>query len=295
MSILSVSDGVALFKVPVASSPGCGEDTTQSGKGCHHLIPKEGLAVVRVGGEEIKGVGSSWWWMPGQMAKRVAKDTFPISSWRGHINTPQASGGQACSATPQVARKERQSLSSSSMASSSIHCKLSIGLSDGAGMIYTAGLCLPNGCSTMGLHLPNSLHDFGLILMNSCLKADTCFLQQASMDALVISRCIMALFISSWSKITSLGRVPKLAPIGVLVGGVVETLAIPGVWLIDVVLWGIATHGDAWEEVATVLNESSALIKGGTPKAANVDLFRVGFLNAWLKVPSRACNRSSHT
>ena len=46
----------------------------------------------------------------------------PMSNWRGPISTPQASGGQACSAIPQAARKERQSLPSSSMASVSRCC-----------------------------------------------------------------------------------------------------------------------------------------------------------------------------
>ena len=55
----------------------------------------------------------------------------------------------------------------------------------------------------------------------------------------------------------------------------------------------MATRGDAWEEVATSLEESSALGEGGVPKAADVGLFRVELSNAWLEVSSTACDRRS--
>ena len=40
------------------------------------------------------------------MAKRVAKDMFPISNWRGILVPHGLLGGQACSATPQAVRKD---------------------------------------------------------------------------------------------------------------------------------------------------------------------------------------------
>ena len=52
----------------------------------------------------------------GGLFRRVPRDMFPMSNWRGPISTPQASMGQACYAVPQVTGKERQSLPSFSMA-----------------------------------------------------------------------------------------------------------------------------------------------------------------------------------
>ena len=81
-------------------------------------------------------------------------------------------------------------------------------------------------------------------------KSETCFCQWASRNILVISRCPIALLISSWSKTTSSGRVPASAP-GVLVGGIA--------WSIGLVTSGVATHGDTWEDVSSGLGGSSTV------------------------------------
>ena len=56
----------------------------------------------------------------------MAKDMFPISNWRGYIRVPWASREQACSAALQAVKKDWQSLPSSSMASLSRPCILSL-------------------------------------------------------------------------------------------------------------------------------------------------------------------------
>ena len=68
-----------------------------------------------------------------------------------------------------------------------------------------AGFHLPNGCSTMGLHLPNGLSGLGLVLMDGHLKVWHLFPSMGVHVCLVIHKYPMALFISSWSKITSSG------------------------------------------------------------------------------------------
>ena len=73
------------------------------------------------------------------------------------------------------------------------------------------------------------------------------------MDALVISSCPMALFISPCSQSTSSEMVPVSAPDRVLDGRAVGALATSGVsnarvregeWLIGMVSSGIAAHSD---------------------------------------------------
>ena len=77
--------------------------------------------------QEIMGVDSSLVVdIQGGMARRVGKDMFPITNWRGHINTHWASGVLACKPFPQAARKNWQLFSSSSMASLSKCCMLSL-------------------------------------------------------------------------------------------------------------------------------------------------------------------------
>ena len=60
---------------------------------------------------------------------------------------------------------------------------------------------------------------------------------------------------------------------GALVGRVVGAQAALGGWMIDTVLSGIATHSNTWEEVATGLEESSALVGDETPRAGDAGLF----------------------
>ena len=211
------------------------------------------------------------------MFRRVAKGMFPMSKGRGPISTPWASRGQACSAVPQVARKERQSLPSSSMASISRCCipsacdcwmewacsaqqdpafLISVVQWVSASVIMEAQLAsasqiqvvwwasTSNGCYTMGLCLPNGLSGLSLVLMKGCLKVETCFLRQASREDLVISRHPIALFISSWSKITFLGRALESVP-EVLAGGVVGAQTTSAVWSIGSVISGVTACSDA--------------------------------------------------
>ena len=82
-----------------------------------------GMVVTDAVGQGVAGAGSpivvdGW----EDMAKRAAKDMFPISNCRGYMSIPCASGGQACSATLHAVRKDWQSLPSSSMAFLSISC-----------------------------------------------------------------------------------------------------------------------------------------------------------------------------
>ena len=76
-------------------------------------------------------------------------------------------------------------------------------------------------------------------------KSETCFLQQASKDDLVISKHSMVMFISSYNEITSLGRMLAPAP-RPLVGVQAHSGA-----------WAVTACGEAWEEVAISLEESS--------------------------------------
>ena len=84
-----------------------------------------GAGATNAVGWGVAGVGSHCGGWLGEMAKRVAKEMFPVSNCRGYISFSHASGEQACSATLQAVRKEWQSLSSSSMASLSMSCILS--------------------------------------------------------------------------------------------------------------------------------------------------------------------------
>ena len=79
------------------------------------------------------------------------------------------------------------------------------------------------------------------------------------------------MYISSRSKVTPSGRVPVFAP-GVLAGKVA--------WLTDLVTLGEATYKDAWEEVASGLEELSALEGNGAPGATDAGLFREGLPGA---------------
>ena len=113
-------------------------------------------------------------------------------------------------------------------------------------------------------------------------KSDTCFLQQASMDALVVSRHPMALSISSCSWSTSSERVLRSIPgwvLGCWVAGTLVTLGVSdarveeGEWLSWMASSGLATCGNACWEVATSfdvaktgqsgLSGSSSLIVNG--------------------------------
>ena len=113
------------------------------------------------------------------------------------------------------------------------------------------------------------------------------------MDALVISRHAMVLFISL--EVKSLPQEGFHVSPGVLVGKVVGMLTTSGVWLISMVSSGIATCGDASEEVATGLVESSTLVEGEAPRATDVGLFGVESLDASLEVSRIAHDRSSWT
>ena len=81
--------------VPAASlSPDHGKVASQLGEWHCCLTPEEGTGSANAVGQGFAGAGSlivvdSW----GEMAKRAARDMFPISNWRGYISTPQASGG----------------------------------------------------------------------------------------------------------------------------------------------------------------------------------------------------------
>ena len=78
-----------------SSSPNNGEVTSWLGELHCCLIPQEGAGSANVVGKAFAGAGShivvdGW----EEMAKRVARDMFPISNWRWYISTPQASGGR---------------------------------------------------------------------------------------------------------------------------------------------------------------------------------------------------------
>ena len=176
-------------------------------------------------------------------------------------------------------------------------------LLDGAGMIHTGGLHLSNSCGTGSLCLPNSCCAMGLCHPNSCGGASLClpngalqcFLQQASMDALVISSHPMDMFISLWHWITLAGRTPVSTSEGVLVGWKVGVLATLGAWLIGTVSSSIATCGNTWEEATTGMEESSILVEGGAPRAADFGLSGVESPSTWLEVSSITHDRSSWT
>ena len=54
----------------------------------------------------------------------------------------------------------------------------------------------------------------------------------------------------------------------------------------------MATCSDAWEEVATSLEETSTLEEDEAPKATDVGLFGVELTDAWLEVSSPAHDRN---
>ena len=85
------------------------------------------------------------------------------------------------------------------------------------GVTHTGSLCLPDGATvhvasaswitavTVGLHLFDGLSGLGLILMqDAVLVLDTSLLQWESMEALVVSSCPVAAFISLCSQSTFL-------------------------------------------------------------------------------------------
>ena len=153
----------------------------------------------------------------------------------------------------------------------------------GMGMICTGGLCSLIAVVQQAFGSLMASVAWASFLQKATSVSETCFLQRASIDALVISSCPMALFISPCSQSTSSERAPVSAPEGVLDGRVVGVLATSGVsnarvregeWLISMVSSGIAIHSDGWGEVVTGWEESA---------------------NAWLKVSSIAHDKSSWT
>ena len=142
--------------------------------------------------------------------------------------------------------------------------------------------------------------------------SNTCFLWQASMDALVESSLPMALFISPCSQSTLSERVPESIPRWVLDCGAVGILAASGFsdarvregeWLIGMALSGIAACGDACWEVATSLGTaktgpsapsgSSPLIVDGPSGATDVGLLGIVSPEAGLEVLSITQDKSS--
>ena len=211
--------------------------------------------------KEFQGQVPLWQWMTGGMAKRAAKDMFPVNSCRGHMSTPHASGGQTCRAALQAIRKDWWSLPSSSIASLSISCihspcdccrmqacsaqVVSASLIGDVHIVSASQIMVTQWAFTSLIALAVWPHFDG----KQSQKSNTCFLWQASMDALVISRCPMALFISSCSWSTSLeralrsvpGQVPGCGAAGTLVGlGVSDARVEEGKCLIGMASSGLA-------------------------------------------------------
>ena len=120
--------------------------------------------------------------------------------------------------------------------------------------------------------------------------SDTCFLQWASMDALVVSSCPMALFISPCSQSTLSERVPTVCPrmsLGLWGGrdtGHLRSFWHQGQrgWMADWdgIMSGVAAHGDTCWEVATSL---------GAAKTGLSSLSGSSALNGWWSTQGHWC------
>ena len=159
-----------------------------------------------------------------EMAKKAAKDMFPNSNCRGYMSIPHASGGQACSATLQTVRKDCQSLPSSSMASLSISCihspcdccrmqahSAQVASTSLISDVYVASV---SHITIVQWALTSLMASavWALFWWKAVSESDTCFLQWASMDALVVSSHPVALFISPCSWSTFSERAPGVYP-----------------------------------------------------------------------------------
>ena len=132
--------------------------------------------------------------------------------------------GQTCSATLQAFRKDWQSLPSSSMASLSISCIHSpcycCRMWACSAQVISASLIAAVHVASVSQIMVVQQALVSLMALavwtsfwwKVVLKSNTCLLPWASMDALVVSRCPIALFISSCSWSTSLERVFQSVP-----------------------------------------------------------------------------------
>ena len=121
-------------------------------------------------------------------------------------------------------------------------------------------------------------------------KSNICFLWQASMAALVVSRCLIALFISSCSWSTSsekvLWSIPGLVAgyraAGTLVtSGVSNARVREGEWLIGTASSGLAACSDAYWEVATGLGMTETGLSGLSGSSAPMVNEATGATEYW--------------
>ena len=80
-----------------------------------------------------------------------------------------------------------------------------------------------------------------------------------------------------------------------LLGGLVGVQTASWVWSSGLLSSGVTTCRDTWGEVATGLEESPSGVVDEAPKATDVGLFGVVFLNPWLEVSSTTCESSCLT
>ena len=152
-------------EISTISFAGWDEHTAQSDEWCHYWIPKEGPGAARIVGQEIKEVGFSVAVDPwGGMDRRVARDMFPISNWRGHISTLGLLGGKP--AGPSNRWLERiGGLSPPPLWPPFLDIAfVAMKLLDDVGIIHTMGLCLSDVSGTAAFHLHDSCGTVGLCL-----------------------------------------------------------------------------------------------------------------------------------
>ena len=134
------------------------------------------------------------------VAKRATNDTFPISNCKGYMSTPQTSTGQACKATPHPSRKKWQSHPSFSMA---LHSKSCIFSSRDHSKVWVQSAQAVFASLVVAVHLASASQivavQRALPSLMAVLVLDTSLLWWESMEALVVSSCPMATFISPCS------------------------------------------------------------------------------------------------
>ena len=156
----------------------------------------------------------------GVVAKRAARDMFPVSNCKGYMSTPWALGGQPCKATPQASRKDPPFFLYG-LALQVLHT-FTKGLFQGMGMICTGGLCLlmaavhiTSASQIMAVQWAITSLIASVVLASFwCMVVpilDTSLLWWESMVALVVSSHPMATFISLCSWSTSSGKAPGSA------------------------------------------------------------------------------------
>ena len=170
-----------------------------SDKRHHCLVPIGGAGVSTTVGEGVMGVGlpigvASW----AVIAKRAAKDMFPISNCKGTLVPPDFCGTGLLS-HPTCLQKGLAipPFLPYGLTFQVLHTLIK-GPLQGTGMIHTGSLQPP----MVAVHLASASQIAAMQRTLASLMAvsvlDTRLLWQESMEALVVSSCPMSSFISPW-------------------------------------------------------------------------------------------------